>query len=251
MNFYDVLGVSRDADAATIEKAFRVISMTRHPDKANAATRPKSGAETPAEKAAREKKNHDRYVQIVEARDTLVDDEKRKAYDSRHGTRVPPDGYDRDYASQSTSRAETKSKRKSKSESNSESKSKSTSGDSPHDLIDIHQRSLEFELSSIDYLNKRVRDLLYTLESLSRQSSRFSAATSLLEDILRKSRAAKNEIQRAIEDLEALSSRSLSDSEKRTRARGIYHPVMDGALEYLHRAEKMVDELASTVNSRY
>ncbi|KAI0553439.1 hypothetical protein F4679DRAFT_580663 [Xylaria curta] len=245
MNFYDVLGVSHDANAATIDKAFRIISMSRHPDKANAATRPKSGVETPKDREAREKKNHDRYVQIVEARDTLVDDKKRRAYDSRHGIRAPQGDY-RDYVSQSTSRAETKSRRKSESESASTSKSRA--GDSPNDLIEIHQRSLEFESSSIDNLNKRVRDLLYTL---SRQSSHFPAATSLLEGLLRKSRSANDEINKAIEDLEALSRRNLSDSEKRTNARAIYHTVTDGALEYLHRAERMVDELASTIDSRY
>ncbi|KAI0182576.1 hypothetical protein EV127DRAFT_517660 [Xylaria flabelliformis] len=233
VNFYDVLGVSPDADKATIEKAFRAISITTHPDKANAATRPKSGVESPDEQRAREQKNHDRYVQIVEARNTLVDDKKRKAYNSKHGI-----GADNDRHT---------SRRESGSESKSKSSSKSGAGDSPNDLIAIHQSSLEFQLSSIDYLNQRIRDLLYTLESLSRQSSRYLETTSLLEDILRKSRTAKDEIKKAMQDLEALSRRSLRDSEKRTRARELYHSVIDGPLEYLQRAETMVDELTSTI----
>ncbi|KAI0441521.1 hypothetical protein F4803DRAFT_576405 [Xylaria telfairii] len=80
MNFYDILGVSSDADIPTIQKAFRTMSLKYHPDRANNTTIP-NGTETENERQNREKRNHDRYVRITQARDTLVDEAKRKAYD--------------------------------------------------------------------------------------------------------------------------------------------------------------------------
>ncbi|KAI1752625.1 hypothetical protein F4782DRAFT_501050 [Xylaria castorea] len=248
MNFYDLLGVSPDADLAAIEKAFRAISLTQHPDRANAATRPKSGGESSRDHEARERSNNERYVKIVEARDTLIDDRKREAYDMRQGIR--------DYPSQSTSQSETKSKSKSKSES--KSKSRSTPGsaaeppasDSASDLIDCHLSSLEVEISCIKDMDHKIHGMLYTLESAARRSSRasdWSETISLLESILSKSRRAKEDINSVIKDLEALSTRSLSDSKKKSQAEKIYDSATKGVLGYIHKAEKTVEELESVV----
>ncbi|KAI1190460.1 DnaJ domain-containing protein [Nemania serpens] len=81
MDHYKVLGVPNDADTATIEKAFKKLSLTHHPDKANARTAPRGRDESAAERKAREKRNNDRFVEIVEARDTLADPKKRREYD--------------------------------------------------------------------------------------------------------------------------------------------------------------------------
>ncbi|KAI0457601.1 hypothetical protein F5B21DRAFT_463871, partial [Xylaria acuta] len=139
MNFYDLLGLSPDADVATIEKAFKAMSRIHHPDKSNAATRPKSGVESQSEREAREKRNHDRYVRIVEARDTLVDEKKRKAYDRQQRVRNSSsnDGKKtKDSPSQSTARAETKSKSKSKGKSETKSKTRSTAEPRSDDTAD-------------------------------------------------------------------------------------------------------------------
>ncbi|KAI0391628.1 DnaJ domain-containing protein [Xylariaceae sp. FL0594] len=80
-DLYKALEVPTDADTATIEKAFRTLSLQHHPDKANARTAPKGRQETEKEKTAREKKNHDRFILLAKARDTLCDPAKREAYD--------------------------------------------------------------------------------------------------------------------------------------------------------------------------
>ncbi|KAI1201663.1 DnaJ domain-containing protein [Nemania serpens] len=81
MDFYKVLEVPRDADTAAIERAFKKLSLTHHPDKANARTAPKGREEGAAERKAREARNHDIFVKLAEARDTLTDPKKRRAYD--------------------------------------------------------------------------------------------------------------------------------------------------------------------------
>ncbi|KAI0405740.1 DnaJ domain-containing protein [Xylaria palmicola] len=80
-NYYQVLNVAKDADVATIQKAFRVLSLKMHPDKANAATAPTDRTETKEEREAREKRNHEKFVELNEARSTLTNAEKRQEYD--------------------------------------------------------------------------------------------------------------------------------------------------------------------------
>jgi molecular chaperone DnaJ len=64
--FYDLLGVSRDASEAEIKKAYRKLAMEYHPDR-------NSAAEAEA-----------RFKQITEAYEVLRDPQKRAAYD-RYG----------------------------------------------------------------------------------------------------------------------------------------------------------------------
>lgn len=66
-DYYDLLGVSRDADAATIKKAYRKLAIKYHPDK------------NPDDTVAEEK-----FKQIGEAYEVLSDEDKRAAYD-RYG----------------------------------------------------------------------------------------------------------------------------------------------------------------------
>lgn len=64
MDFYKIMGVPRDADAAAIKKAYRKLVKECHPD-----THP---GDTQAE---------ERFKQIAEAYAVLSDDEKREQYD--------------------------------------------------------------------------------------------------------------------------------------------------------------------------
>ncbi len=63
-DFYKVLGVSKDASADEIKKAYRKLARANHPDS------------KPGDKAAEE-----RFKQIAEAYDVVGDAEKRKQYD--------------------------------------------------------------------------------------------------------------------------------------------------------------------------
>ncbi len=63
-DFYQVLGVSKDADEKTIKKAYRKLARENHPDS------------NPGNKAA-----EDRFKQVAEAYDVIGDAEKRKQYD--------------------------------------------------------------------------------------------------------------------------------------------------------------------------
>ncbi|MEQ1490623.1 MAG: DnaJ domain-containing protein, partial [Terricaulis sp.] len=66
-DYYEVLGVARDADAATIKSAFRKLAMKLHPD------------QNPGCKVSEEK-----FKELGEAYAVLSDPEKRAAYD-RYG----------------------------------------------------------------------------------------------------------------------------------------------------------------------
>ena len=63
-DFYKALGVSKDASAAEIKKAYRKLARANHPDS------------HPGDKAAEE-----RFKTVAEAYDVLGDEEKRKQYD--------------------------------------------------------------------------------------------------------------------------------------------------------------------------
>ena len=63
-DYYELLGVSRDADETTLKKAFRKLAMKHHPDR------------NPDDKNAEEK-----FKEIKSAYDVLSDPQKRQAYD--------------------------------------------------------------------------------------------------------------------------------------------------------------------------
>ena len=63
-DFYKVLGVAKDADQATIKKAYRKLAASNHPDT------------NPGDKAS-----EDRFKQVAEAYDVVGDTAKRKEYD--------------------------------------------------------------------------------------------------------------------------------------------------------------------------
>ncbi|MFW6159445.1 MAG: DnaJ domain-containing protein, partial [Planctomycetota bacterium] len=64
-NYYDVLGVSRDADTDEIKRAFRKLAARYHPDK------------NPDNKKEAEEK----FKEVAEAYEVLSDPEKRSRYD--------------------------------------------------------------------------------------------------------------------------------------------------------------------------
>src|SRR5215468_7670522 len=63
-DYYETLGVRRDADADTLKKAFRSLAMKYHPDR------------NPDDNGAEQ-----RFKEINEAYDVLKDEQKRAAYD--------------------------------------------------------------------------------------------------------------------------------------------------------------------------
>ena len=63
-DYYEVLGVSKNADATEIKKAYRKLALKYHPDK------------TPGDKEAEEK-----FKEAAEAYDVLSNDDKRRRYD--------------------------------------------------------------------------------------------------------------------------------------------------------------------------
>src|SRR5687767_5070052 len=63
-DYYDVLGVAKDADVRTIKSAYRKLAMKYHPDR------------NPGDQSAEEK-----FKEATEAYDVLSDDDKRRLYD--------------------------------------------------------------------------------------------------------------------------------------------------------------------------
>lgn len=63
-DYYEVLGVSKNAEAAEIKKAYRKLALQYHPDK------------NPGDKAA-----EDKFKEAAEAYDVLSNEEKRRKYD--------------------------------------------------------------------------------------------------------------------------------------------------------------------------
>ena len=66
-DYYEILGVARDADAETIKKAFRKLALQFHPDRNQG-----------------DKESEEKFKKINEAYQILSDDQKRRMYD-RYG----------------------------------------------------------------------------------------------------------------------------------------------------------------------
>lgn len=74
-DYYEVLGVQRDATADQIKKAYRKLAIQYHPDK------------NPGNKEAEEK-----FKEVAEAYDVLSDDKKRQLY-NQYGHSMGPQGF--------------------------------------------------------------------------------------------------------------------------------------------------------------
>jgi molecular chaperone DnaJ len=81
LDYYEVLGIERDADTAEIKKAYRRLAVRYHPDK------------NPGDKSA-----EDRFKEASEAYAVLSDPEKRQRYDrfGRAGLGAQPAGFDQE-----------------------------------------------------------------------------------------------------------------------------------------------------------
>ncbi|MDP1716805.1 MAG: DnaJ domain-containing protein, partial [Burkholderiales bacterium] len=62
-DYYDTLGVKRDADAEAIKKAYRKLAHKYHPD------------------VSKDPQGEEKFKEVAEAYETLKDPEKRAAYD--------------------------------------------------------------------------------------------------------------------------------------------------------------------------
>lgn len=62
-DYYEILGIGRDADNRQIRKAFKKLALQHHPDK------------------SKEKDAQEKFLKINKAYETLKDEEKRKRYD--------------------------------------------------------------------------------------------------------------------------------------------------------------------------
>src|SRR6476646_12229290 len=74
-DFYEVLGISRDAEPADIQRAYRRLARQHHPD------------------VNKHSEAEERFKEIAEAYDVLSDPEQRRRYDAfgEDFRRVPPD----------------------------------------------------------------------------------------------------------------------------------------------------------------
>ena len=72
-DYYDVLGVDRNADEETIKKAYRKLAMKHHPDR-----------------NAGDTKSEDKFKEAKEAYEILTDANKRAAYDQFGHAGVDP-----------------------------------------------------------------------------------------------------------------------------------------------------------------
>src|SRR5258706_1105055 len=78
-DFYEVLGVSRDATAPDIQRAYRKLARAYHPD------------------VNKDPEAEERFKEVAEAYDVLSDPETRKRYDAYgHDFRQVPEGVDPD-----------------------------------------------------------------------------------------------------------------------------------------------------------
>lgn len=68
-NYYDVLGIKRDASTKEVKKAYHKMALLWHPDRSG---------------------DHERFKEINEAYEVLSDSEKRQAYDLHGEVRRPP-----------------------------------------------------------------------------------------------------------------------------------------------------------------
>ena len=69
MNYYECLGINKNASKDEIKKAFRKLSLQHHPDRPNG--------------------NSEKFKQINEAYETLGDPQKKKMYDLRNSGGIP------------------------------------------------------------------------------------------------------------------------------------------------------------------
>src|ERR1700760_2853815 len=118
-NFYEILGVSRDADPADIQRAYRRLARQHHPD-----VNKTSGSE-------------ERFKEIAEAYDVLSDPELRRKYDAfGEDFRQVPEGVDAEtWTAQRAGRARPPGARRARTPPKASSEEWSTSGIDFDDLF--------------------------------------------------------------------------------------------------------------------
>ncbi|RWA04493.1 hypothetical protein EKO27_g10615 [Xylaria grammica] len=222
MDFYERLNIPKNADDAAIQKAFKELSLAMHPDKANVSTIPPGGNETAEERRAREQHNHERFVKIVEARDTLLDPNKRRGYDAKlRAGKYSTDGY-RSGGSGGPSR--------------SSKPSKSTKSKEPEPKDDPGQSSNT--LKWLEYLVRRLNERLTTFHDLAPRSRSSSAYPEYSEIVYF--------FERVIAMTEKLVTR-LGDAErvrnKDSAARGNYDFIKSQCGIHVQNARQLLGEV--------
>ncbi|KAI1418804.1 hypothetical protein F5Y12DRAFT_721640 [Xylaria sp. FL1777] len=244
VDLYEVLNLSSKADVPTIERAFKELSLTMHPDRANVSTIPSHRVETKKEREAREKRNHERFVKIIEARETLTDSKKREQYDLERAKNLSSNKAGKPsqpkYPSKTPRPDESRSK-----DSRSQKSDTSTGGGGRLDIElahNFHANSLEDFLIEFEGMLSIVQGTMRVSPS-KRGYSDYSAVVSSLNHVI----TVTKEIANRIREARDLHLRNLNS----TMASEAYRSAISNASSYRVEIQALVHRLREQLRTGY